>query len=203
MQVVCVKVGTKYGPEYPNRLAAMVTRHAPAGTRILCLTDNPVGVACETAPIGTEAPGWWAKLVLFQPHPALGGERFLYLDLDVVVVRDLEPLLAYAGPFAMPYDWWGTNLQGSVIAADPAQCPPLWDRFLADELNIRAFYHSEQEWLTVQMPDAELFDTVAPGFIGSYKAHSLQAGPGGYGIVCFHGTPKPHECNGWVTRHWQ
>ncbi|RZI92081.1 MAG: glycosyltransferase, partial [Rubrivivax sp.] len=45
--VICMKWGTKYGPEYVNRLYAMVRRHLTGDFRFVCLTDDPAGIRPE------------------------------------------------------------------------------------------------------------------------------------------------------------
>ncbi|MGI9153122.1 MAG: glycosyltransferase, partial [Rubrivivax sp.] len=42
--VLCMKWGTKYGPEYVNRLYAMVARHLREDFEFVCLTDLVRGV---------------------------------------------------------------------------------------------------------------------------------------------------------------
>ena len=42
--VLCMKWGTKYGPEYVNRLYGMVRRHLRGDFRFVCLTDRSDGV---------------------------------------------------------------------------------------------------------------------------------------------------------------
>ena len=38
--VLCMKWGSKYGPEYVNRLYAMVRRHLQGDFQFVCLTDE-------------------------------------------------------------------------------------------------------------------------------------------------------------------
>ena len=45
--VLCMKWGDKYGPEYVNRLYAMVARHLRGPFRFVCLTDSGKGVRPE------------------------------------------------------------------------------------------------------------------------------------------------------------
>jgi len=73
-QVVCVKWGTMYGPEYVNRLYGMVSRHITPPFRLVCLTDNRQGirpeVECFDLPeLGVPHPqrtmGKWRKQILW------------------------------------------------------------------------------------------------------------------------------------------
>ena len=45
--VLCMKWGTKYGPEYVNRLYAMVRRHLGGDFDFVCLTDDDRGIRQE------------------------------------------------------------------------------------------------------------------------------------------------------------
>jgi hypothetical protein len=73
-----MKWGTKYGPEYVNRLYAMVRRHLTGDFRMVCLTDDPKGIRSEVQclpippldlPPGIPERGW-TKLVTFSAGPA-------------------------------------------------------------------------------------------------------------------------------------
>jgi hypothetical protein len=43
LNVVCMKWGDKYGPEYVNKLYSMVRRHLHKEYRFICLTDTTIG----------------------------------------------------------------------------------------------------------------------------------------------------------------
>ena len=45
--ILCMKWGTKYGPEYVNRLYAMVRRNLTGDFRFVCLTDDGTGIRSE------------------------------------------------------------------------------------------------------------------------------------------------------------
>ena len=71
--ILCMKWGTKYGPEYVNRLYAMVRRHLQGDFNFVCLTDNAQGirpeVQCLPIPSLDLPPGiperGWTKLTTF------------------------------------------------------------------------------------------------------------------------------------------
>jgi hypothetical protein len=52
VNVVCMKWGTKYGPEYVNILRAMVSRHLDRPHRFVCLTDDAEGLRGDVETIG-------------------------------------------------------------------------------------------------------------------------------------------------------
>src|SRR6218665_324802 len=45
--ILCMKWGTKSGPEYVNRLYAMVRRHLRGEFGFVCLTDDGAGIRSE------------------------------------------------------------------------------------------------------------------------------------------------------------
>ena len=97
VNVICMKWGSKYGPEYVNTLFSMVKRHLSLPFRFVCLTDDADGFAegVESFPIppldipdGPERG--WDKLVTFSsPLYDLEGQ-VLFLDLDVLVVDNID-----------------------------------------------------------------------------------------------------------------
>ena len=55
--ILCMKWGTKYGPEYVNRLYAMVRRHLSGDFRFVCLTDDSTGIRSEV-PVDAPLADW-------------------------------------------------------------------------------------------------------------------------------------------------
>ena len=97
-QVICINWGTKYGPDYVNRLYGMVARNITPPFTFTCFTDNELRglVICDiTSPFVIEDWGLWdfslkAALTKAVSDVHLGGElgRCEY-DRDVVErVRD-------------------------------------------------------------------------------------------------------------------
>jgi hypothetical protein len=103
--VICMKWGTLYGPEYVNRLYAMVRRHCHGDLRFVCLTDEAFGIRkevethdCPTVAIPEPFSRLgWRKLSLFSDlaHLYRMEGKWLYLDLDVVILDDLEPFFSH------------------------------------------------------------------------------------------------------------
>jgi hypothetical protein len=119
---ICLKFGTRYGPEYVNRLDAALRRHTP-DLRLFCMTDDRTDIAksVEVLPLphepfhdrmfavmranGRSAP--LQKISLFRPGliPDLVGP-LLVLDIDVAITGDVAPIAAFApGKVAMRREW--------------------------------------------------------------------------------------------------
>lgn len=117
VNVVCMKWGTRYGPEWVNRLAAMVCRNTTWTIRFVCFTDDPAGIRpdieCQPMPLVEFDPKLgkhWPKLGLMQEN--LGGLEgmTLYLDLDVVIIGSLDPFFIHPGRFCMVREWKDPHL---------------------------------------------------------------------------------------------
>ena len=90
--VICIKWGTKFGPEYVNNLYHMVEKNLSLPHRFVCFTDNSDGLVegIEVRPLpelnDEGIPDrMWKKLGLFaNPLSDLKGTA-LFLDLDIVI----------------------------------------------------------------------------------------------------------------------
>lgn len=113
LTVACVWVRghVPYTSEYVVRLRSMVARNVARPHRFVCLSDRPElltaqGVeAVYIAPVVWDAFPWWSKLRLFDAKvSALQSGRCVYLDLDTVVLRPLDPIIDYPATFAAAPD---------------------------------------------------------------------------------------------------
>lgn len=87
-----------YDADYVNRLRSMLARHLHLPYEFVCVTDMPEGIDSRTMPTPADVRGWpghLRRLAMFRPDAAemFGGDRLLLLDLDVVILRDITPLV--------------------------------------------------------------------------------------------------------------
>lgn len=193
VRFACVKVGTKYGPEYVARLRDGIARHCSIPHEFVCYTDDVVeGVDCE--PVPALLPGWWAKLGLFKLR-----EPLVYFDLDVVMVGDPAPL-ASIKEFTSIKDWWMPMLNSSVMVLT-GQEGHVFD-FFNPHRDISRMWAGDQQWITERVPHARHFPAE---WFPSYKANGCQQRfPSGAIAVIFHGNPKPADIDqGWVPAMWR
>jgi hypothetical protein len=158
--VLCMRWGTRYGPEYVNRLFAGVRRHTTGPLQFICFTDDPNGVVeqvdCRPLPPVFDLPVYlanypWRKLSLWARDLGddLIGRTALFLDLDLVIVGGLDPFWDHApGRFAVfenaskpGKDIGNTSVFSFVVGSHPE----LFERFLADPIGV-----SEREFLIEQ-----------------------------------------------------
>lgn len=144
--------------------------------------------------------GWWNKIYLFKSCVLEG--RVIYFDLDTAITGDITPLVAYDGSFAILRDFnRPQNFGSGVMLWDASTGGDIWDEFVrAGCPNLR---RGDQVWIQSRRPEAELLQDLFPGHFVSYKGHCREGLPESARVVCFHGSPRPHEvADEWMTRHW-
>jgi hypothetical protein len=171
--VVCMKWGTRYGPEWVNRLYGMVKRNSTWDLRFVCLTDDGSGIRpeVEVKPLpqvrfDPSLGKYWPKLGLMQKD--LGGpERpleglTLFLDLDLIVIDSIDPFLTYPGRFLIIKEWKDPQLgygNSSVVRWFIGHEAAVLDRFYAMPPEvIRDVYASkEQNFLTKAVDEVKFW----------------------------------------------
>lgn len=200
--VVMVKWGDKYGPEYVNILADAIVRNSTVEKRFIVFTDNPEGIddGIETRPLPGNLQGWWNKLYLFSPEAGLEG-RNIFFDLDTVITSNIDELFAYKGPFAILRDFYRPNGYGSAIMAWTDH-HEIWDKFKAE--GFPDIDGGDQAFIEKHVKNADRWQDFVKG-IYSYKQNDCEKWPPhDTKIVCFHGVPNPHEIRGsWVPLVWK
>jgi hypothetical protein len=223
-QVVCVKWGQGYGPEYVNRLYGMVSRHVTPPFRVVCLTDDRSGIRAEVEcfdlpELGVPTPqrtiGKWRKQVLWGERlPGLEGVA-LFVDLDSVIVDSIDPYFEFGAPddvilarnWARPLERLG---QTSVFRFKVGSNPQLLADFRADPQGIADRYGFEQHYVTAAVKGGIKFWPEA--WTRHFRLHCLppfplryfmQAWlPKGARIVTFPGGPNPDDIQvGRWNRH--
>ena len=170
VNIMCIKWGTLFGPEYVNRLYSGVRRNMSRPVRFFCMTEHAEGLHPDinVLPLPNEPfqkemdaalavanrQGAMRKVSLFRKGliPDLEGP-ILGFDLDVVITGDLTPIWEMApGKIAMRHDWVEARKgrptgHGSVFRFDPALHGYLYDDLAADTYKVvEAARGSEQRY---------------------------------------------------------
>jgi hypothetical protein len=107
VNVICMKWGKLYGPEYVNHLRVGVARHLARPHRFVCFTDDASGLAANVQALPLPELGLpagqrdrrWQKLAVFRDQLGDLAGPTLFLDLDLVIVDALDPFFDLPGRF--------------------------------------------------------------------------------------------------------
>jgi hypothetical protein len=105
--------------------------------------------------------GWRYKLQLFQQgFCALSGHT-LFLDLDVVIVDDLDPLFDYAPQsFSIIQDLQaGKQFNSSVFFFEPGSQTHVWQQFAQQPKDVMNCYHGDRDWISERAVSIETWPT--------------------------------------------
>lgn len=223
VNVLCIKWGRKYGPQYVNRLYRGVRSNLSLPFRFVCLTDDARGIVSgvETLPIPVtpfektafEEPRGYRKVVLFQPGVAnLQGET-LFLDLDVVIMGPLDDFFYYApGKYCVIQDWlerrraWLPGRDGrvgntSTFRFNPQQHSHAYTYFENNADYVLRTFRIEQQYVSYVLRDQTEF--WPNSWVASFKRNCRPPfplnlvvepyRPRDARILVFHGRPFPDE----------
>ena len=212
--ILCMKWGTKYGPEYVNRLYGMVARHLRGPFRFVCLTDRSEGIRPEVQclpipelklPAGIPERGW-TKLTTFEAdlHGLQG--TALFLDLDVVIVDDITPFFEVPGAILIIHDWkrpWRITGNSSVYRFQLGAHADVLAKFRREHEAIRAKFRNEQAYLSDEVHQQGKLKYWDTAWCASYKYHCIPTWPSNYWkpphipagarILIFHGVMNPPD----------
>jgi hypothetical protein len=191
-QIICINWGTKYGPKYINRLYGMVSRNITPPFDFVCFTDNPEGIRAEVRtfdlpPIDIEMPtgtrGIWPKSRLWGPNLGDLQGPVLYLDLDLMVLRNIDAFFEHGSEDDVilarnpntPFERLG---QTSIFRFPAGKLQPLQAMFKADPQGIATKYHFEQRFVTQNAPGGVKF--FPRKWIAHFRLHCIPPFPLNY-----------------------
>lgn len=221
--IVCMKWGSRYGPEFVNRLYSSIVRQTKRTTRLVCFTDDATGVnpAVQVEPIPDiklppdliNLP--WRKLVMWKsPLADLSGD-VLFLDLDLVITGNLDPLFDYEpGRFCVIENWTqpGQKIGNTSVFRFPVgKYKHIFDHFQADPDQILSRYNIEQVYISREIADMVFWPA---GWCVSFKHSLLPRWPLNFfqipslptptKVVAFTGKPDPDDAaiGKWPEKRW-
>lgn len=211
--IICMKWGTRYGPEYVNRLYAGIRRHTRTPVRFVCLTDDGTGLhpEIETRPlpainIPSRIANWkpWPKLSVWQAplHDIMGD--VLFLDIDLIITGPLDELFTYhPGEYCVIENWtqMGQGIGNTSVFRFPVgRYKEIFDRFARDPEAILKQFKIEQHYISAMIPEQKFWPhewcisfkhSCMPHFPMNWvKTPEL---PSTARIVAFTGKPDPDE----------
>jgi len=141
MNILTLKIGNKYGPEYVNKLFRGISRNTSVDFNFYCYTEDPTGLdeGINIIPL-VEKPlvkKQWYKID-FHNMPQFEGQKCLILDIDLVIVKNIDSILEvdlphqHLGGFRI---WWhkGTDLiNGGFQMFWQGETKHLYTKFYSD-----------------------------------------------------------------------
>jgi hypothetical protein len=232
INIVCLKWGSKYGPEYVNRLYAGIKRNTNLEFKFWCFTDNSNGIRSEVNIVPLKyanlLDSWWNKLNLFSNDlPIPKGEWIFYVDLDTLIVNNIDRLLKFrhANLVALKDFYYGiaktANRVGSgLMAWQHGRYNFIWEDFIHDpKRHVKeAGTYGDQWWIEKKVKNVCYWQEEFPDQVVSFKLHCRKGVPSSKTkIICYHGKPSIPESSvettildkttivpqPWVLKFWR
>lgn len=203
IDIVCLKWGDKFGPEYVNRLYAGFKRHTTVHFDFHCFTENATnivdGVIIHPLP-HNNLTGWWNKLYLFSEEIKLSG-RLFFVDLDTLITGNVDQIISYDKEFVVLRDFFkavkdakATNVGSGLMSFDAHKHSRVWADFIKNPARVIASVkpHGDQAWIQRQVAekDRTYWQDLFPNQVVSFKVHCRNGLPENARIVCYHGVPS-------------
>lgn len=207
-----------------NTLKNMVARHYPDPHRFLCVTDDTDGIdpditivkpwndfADVPSPSGGKNPSCYRRLRAFHPDIAdTFSQRFVSLDLDIVITGDLRPLWNRPEDFVI---WGDTNprtfYNGSMFLMNAGARPQVWTQFdpqtSPKHARMAGHFGSDQGWVSYCLGPKEAKWSKADGvysFRNDLQPLGMKQLPENAKIVVFHGMHDPWDAYPQANCPW-
>jgi hypothetical protein len=210
----------RYGADHVRRLRASVARNLSMPHRFVLVTDQPdsdYGPGVEIVPLWNDFArdgGCYRRLKAFDRETAQRlGERFVWLDLDTVIMGPLDSLFNRDEPFVA---WRDVNPPtpycGSMIMMNAGARQQVWDQFIADPNAARAraqrYIGTDQAWIGECLGTREPTWGPEDGVYNFKKEVANRGLPDNARIVFFTGPVDPSQAeiqrrHPWVLEHWR
>lgn len=214
-----------------NNLLNMVGRNYHKPFELVCITDNPKHISSEVriiplaeieqfahlpSPHGGLNPACYRRLWMYGEHARdYIGERFVSIDLDVVLTGDVTPVWDRPEDFMI----WGETLRrtpynGSMQLMTAGARRQVYDEFDPEnsprDARKAGFDGSDQAWISYKLGPHERRWTKEDG-VFSFRLHVKPNGgrmPKGARVIFFEGQVDPWSpfalkiCP-WIKEHWK
>ncbi len=147
LNILTLKTGDKYSPDYVNRLYKGLKRNSSVPFDFYCYTENSEGLDNNINVIDLikrkEIKRHWYKFDLHDMS-FLNGEKCFIMDIDVVVTGNVDDIINFdlpKGNFGACDKWWGSNkFNGGFQMFYQGETKYLRDEFLKDPKHWQSFY---------------------------------------------------------------
>ena len=215
-------------PEHVTTLARMIKRTLSIPHRFICISDEVEGFGPDVevmktppaaaalgalaSPEGARFPSCYRRLWTFSQEATVLGERVFLIDIDLVVLKDMAPLLNRTEDFVgwRPKAHWGkpNRLGGGMYLLKTGSRPFVFRDFHGapsiQQAKAAGYRGSDQAWISFNLGRRAV---VWPNTAGLYSIRDMKNGlaplPKDAVAVQFNGPQKPWSSKlPWVREHW-
>ena len=224
-QIICMKWGSLYGPDYVNKLYNMCNRNITESIRFVCLTDDPKGLndkieifPCPEVNIPSPRNNYgWRKLSLFSTSNKLFGltGTWLYLDLDTIIVKSIDEFFSFKAneSFIVMKNWNQPKKNignTSIYRFNVGSHEYLLKNLESSYKEIFKKYPNSQTYISYNIKKIEFWPN---DWCSLFKIHCIHRWPLNYflepklpkrtRIIAFPGVPNPHDAviGKWPNRY--
>lgn len=217
INIICLKHGKKYGSIYVNNLYNMVQRNLTLPHRFVCFTEDKKNlnekIEIFDLPTNSEYSGWWWKPYVFKRDHFPDGDLNLFIDLDMVIVKNINNILTYEpGSFLGLEDpgrvWGRKNRLGSAVMRwNSGTYFDIWENLTPD---VMRKFRGDQDWIYHLHQKSIKFypekwimsykwevrkrqELVGVGQNSMFKEIKNVEISNETSILAFHGYPQPHQ----------
>ena len=237
VNIICMKWGDKYGPDYVNKLYNMVSKNLTKKFRFICFTENEKGLnnRIEIFPLPSikmpknKPERGWRKLSILQKDLNGLTGTCLFLDLDIVIVDNIDPIFELSGEFLIAFDKRKRKSSignSSVFRFEAGAHHDIYENFNNNSSKILNIFRNEQAYLSDMIVKKGIFQYWPKDWCPSFKYHCVPNFPLNYflspkipmgaKIILFHGLPEPTDAaegksgkwyryikkSPWINEHW-
>jgi len=218
INIVCLKWGDKYDPDYVNKLFSSIKRNTTVEFKFHCFTENGSDLNQEI--IIHDLPyksleGWWNKVYLFSNQINIPlGEKIFYVDLDTVITDNIDDLLSHPTTkmivlkdFLHGLAKTAGTMGSGLMAWTHGNYTKIWNQFIQNpEAAIKQVEpHGDQHWIDFCINERfrVYWQDILPGRVVSFKVNCLDGLPSKAAIICYHGRPSIPESAYTTEKIWK
>lgn len=217
---------SSYTAQHVNVFRNMISRNVMMPHRIICVTDDPKGITCETYPLwndfntisnpnGSHLPSCFRRLKLFDgaTTDAMGiprDSKVISLDLDIVILKDITVMYTN---YNEAFTGWKRispsrpiEYNGSMWMLRAGRMQDVWDNFnpIRSPLIARRqkHYGSDQGWISYYLRGAYPGWTRSDGMYSYSSDVYKRIFPKNARIISFNGKHKPDMGHVQVENPW-
>jgi len=201
-----------YTAQHVNTLCQALKENLTIPHRVVCVTDMPKGIKCETISLWKEPvvpnvmrnkPNCYKRLRLFAPdiEKVIGAKRFASIDLDCIITKNVDSIFDCKEDFRI-LKGYASPYNGSLMIMDAGARAKLWNEFdpkttpnkanRVKKPNGKKYYGSDQAVISYLLPFEPTFSLGPETGIYQYTSHiKYSVVPKDARMVFFAGRMKP------------